>query len=94
MEALWPAGYRAAARRANENAAWVADALADRGYDVVEPELPLVAAAVPDAEFAALRETGWKLSRTGRNELRIVCMPHVTRETLEAFIADLDRIRE
>ena len=94
MEALWPAGYRAAARRANENAAWVADALVDRGYDVVEPELPLVAAAVPDAEFAALRETGWKLSRTGRNELRIVCMPHVTRETLEAFIADLDRIRE
>ena len=33
------------------------------------------------------------LSRTGRGELRVVCMPHVTRETLEAFVAELDRIR-
>ncbi|EMA69896.1 L-tyrosine decarboxylase, partial [Halorubrum aidingense JCM 13560] len=48
---------------------------------------------VPKAEFDALREAGWKVSRTGAGELRVVCMPHVTRETLRAFVADLDRIR-
>ena len=93
MEALWPDGYRDAAKRADENASWLAEALADRGYDVVEPELPLVAAAVPEREFDALREAGWKVSRTGDGALRIVCMPHVTRDALRAFLADLDRIR-
>ncbi|WP_418284332.1 tyrosine decarboxylase MfnA [Halorubrum sp. DTA46] len=93
MEALWPDGYRESAERAADNAAWLADALADRGYQVVEPELPLVAAAVPEREFDALREAGWKVSRTGAGELRVVCMPHVTREALRQFVADLDRIR-
>jgi tyrosine decarboxylase/aspartate 1-decarboxylase len=94
MEALWPDGYRDIAARAVDNAEWLAGALADRGYDVVEPTLPLVAATVPEAEFEALRETGWKVSRTGAGELRVVCMPHVTRETLRAFVADLDRIQK
>jgi len=93
MDALWPDGYREAAARAADNAEWLADELADRGYDVVEPDLPLVAAALPDAEFAALREAGWKVSRTGAGELRVVCMPHVTRATLRGFLDDLDRIR-
>ncbi|WP_280587675.1 tyrosine decarboxylase MfnA [Halorubrum sp. Boch-26] len=94
MEALWPDGYREAAERATENAAWLADALAERGYDVVEPALPLVAAALPESEFDALREAGWKVSRTAAGELRVVCMPHVTRDALRAFVADLDRIRK
>ncbi|MFW6318296.1 MAG: tyrosine decarboxylase MfnA, partial [Halorubrum sp.] len=74
-------------------AAWLADALAERGYDVVEPTLPLVAAALPGSEFEALREAGWKVSRTAAGELRVVCMPHVTRDALRAFVDDLDRIR-
>ena len=93
MDALWPDGYREAAERAADNADWLAEELADRGYDVVEPELPLVAADVPESEFAALRDAGWKVSRTGAGELRVVCMPHVTRATLRAFLDDLDRIR-
>lgn len=90
MEALWPEGYREQAERAEANAAWLADALSERGYAVATPELPLVAAALPEDEFDALRERDWRISRTGTGELRIVCMPHVTRETLEAFVADLD----
>ncbi|ELZ36472.1 tyrosine decarboxylase MfnA [Halorubrum tebenquichense] len=93
MDALWPDGYREAADRAADHADWLAAELADRGYDVVDPELPLVAAAVPESEFAALRDAGWKISRTGTGELRVVCMPHVTRSTLRAFLDDLDRIR-
>ncbi|GAB7010307.1 tyrosine decarboxylase MfnA [Halorubrum trueperi] len=93
MEALWPDGYRDAVKRASGNADWLAAALADRGYDVIEPELPLVAASFPEPEFDALREVGWKISRTASGELRVVCMPHVTRGALRAFVADLDRIR-
>ncbi|ELZ34605.1 L-tyrosine decarboxylase [Halorubrum distributum JCM 9100] len=93
MDALWPDGYREAAERAAENAEWLAEGLADRGYDVVEPELPLVAADVPESEFQALRDAGWKVSRTGTGELRVVCMPHVTRAALRAFLDDVDGIR-
>ena len=93
MEALWPDGYREAAERAAADATWLADELVARGYDVVEPELPLVAVDLPDAAFETLREAGWKLSRTSAGEARVVCMPHVSRETLRAFLADLDRIR-
>ena len=93
MDALWPDGYRETAERAADNADWLAEGLADRGYDVVDPELPLVAADVPESEFRALRDAGWKVSRTGTGELRVVCMPHVTRSALRAFLADLDRAR-
>ncbi|SDE95720.1 tyrosine decarboxylase / aspartate 1-decarboxylase [Halorubrum xinjiangense] len=93
MDALWPDGYREAAERAADNAEWLAGELAARGYDVVEPELPLVAADVPESEFQALRDAGWKVSRTGSGELRVVCMPHVTRAALRAFLDDLDGIR-
>ena len=93
MEALWPDGYREQYERSQANAEWLAAALADRGYDVVDPELPLVAVDVPPALFDRLREEGWRISRTGAGELRVVCMPHVTREMLESFVADIDALR-
>jgi len=92
MDELWPDGYREQAERGQANADWLAAALDDRGYDVVEPELPLVAAALPETEFDALREAGWRIARTATGDLRIVCMPHVTRETLREFVTDLDRV--
>ncbi|MFB6119844.1 MAG: tyrosine decarboxylase MfnA [Halobacteriaceae archaeon] len=92
IDALWPDGYRAEAERAADNAAWLADALSDRGFDVVDPELPLVAADVPTPLFEALREEGWRIARTSTDELRVVCNPHVTREMLAAFVADVDRL--
>ena len=90
IDALWPTGYREGYERARSNAEWLAAELGDRGFDVVEPELPLVAAAIPRPLFDALREAGWRISRTGSGELRVVCMPHLTREILERFLADLD----
>ena len=93
MNRLWSDGYREQATRAEANAAWLADALRERGYSVVDPELPLVAADIPREEFDALRAEGWRISRTGTGELRVVCMPHVTREMLRAFVADIDRAR-
>jgi len=93
VEALWPSGYREAYERGQANAEWLADELADRGLDVVEPELPLVATDLPAVQFRALRERGWRVSRTEAGELRVVMMPHVSREMLEHFLADLDDIR-
>lgn len=78
IEALWPAGYRDGYERARSDAEWLAEEFSDRGFDVVEPELPLVAVDVPGELFDALRATGWRVSRTGAGELRIVCMHHVT----------------
>ena len=90
MTALWPDGYREEYERQQENAEWLADALADAGLDVVEPELPLVAASIDDVAFESLRDSGWRLSRTGNDELRVVCMPHVTRAMLSSFVADVE----
>lgn len=68
---------------------FLAAELRDLGYDVVDPELPLVAVDVPASEFDALREDGWRLSRTASGELHVVCMPHVTREMLASVRDDL-----
>ncbi|PSQ25926.1 tyrosine decarboxylase MfnA [Halobacteriales archaeon QS_9_68_17] len=93
IDALWPDGYREQFERSGALAGWLADALADRGYDVVDPVLPLVSADLPDREFAALRDEGWRIARTATGDLRVVCMPHVTREMLEAFVDDVDAVR-
>ncbi|WP_330630304.1 tyrosine decarboxylase MfnA [Halocatena halophila] len=92
MDALWPDGYRSAAETAQENAEWLAGELAARGVSVVSPELPLVSADLPAATIATLREEGWRISKTGAGELRVVMMPHVTRTMLEAFLDDLDQV--
>ena len=92
FEALWPDGYREQYETATTLAAWFAEQLRGHGYAVVEPELPIVAADLSLETFEALRERGWRISRTGAGELRVVCMPHLTRDVLERFLADLDRI--
>ncbi len=74
-------------------AEWFAAELRARGVAVVEPELPLVAFDLSQATFEAVRDRGWRLSRTGAGETRVVVMPHVTRESLSAFLDDLDDLR-
>jgi len=90
MEALWPEGYRDQYRDAMDNAEWLADQLAERGHDVVDPELPIVAADMSLPVTDDLRRRGWRVTETGAGELRVVCMPHVTRSMLRSFVADLD----
>ena len=90
MEVLWPEGYREQYERAMENAEWLAEALSSRGHDVFGPELPLVTADLSVPMTDELRERGWRVSKTGAGEMRIVCMPHVTRSMLRSFVADLD----
>lgn len=93
LDELWPAGYQSTYERQQATAEWLTAELADRSLDPIQPELPLVAADVPTRLFEALRDEGWRISRTGNDELRIVCMPHVTRASLQQFLADLDQCR-
>ena len=90
MDALWPTGYREQYLVSMDNARWLAEALTDRGHEVYGPDLPLVAADLSVPMTDELRERGWRVSKTGAGELRIVCMPHVTRSMLRSFVADLD----
>jgi tyrosine decarboxylase/aspartate 1-decarboxylase len=93
MDALWPDGYRREYERADRLARWLARELRERGHDVADVELPIVVADVGAPAFEALRERGWRLSRTGSELARIVVMPHVTEDVLRAFLADLDDVR-
>jgi tyrosine decarboxylase/aspartate 1-decarboxylase len=93
LEELWPEGYGTQYETSMADAEWLAAELDTRGFDVVAPELPLVAAEIPEPLFEALRAEDWRISRTSTGELRVVCMPHVTRETLAAFVEDVDRLR-
>ncbi|MFB6307857.1 MAG: tyrosine decarboxylase MfnA [Haloarculaceae archaeon] len=90
IDVLWPEGYREQYRRSMDNANWLAEQLEARGHDVIGPELPLVAADLSVPMTDELRERGWRVSKTGNGEMRIVCMPHVTRSMLRSFVADLD----
>jgi len=92
MRELWPDGYRRQYRRAQANADWLAAELRDRCFDVVDPVLPIVSADLGAERIDAVREAGWRLSRTENGEARVVCMPHVTREMLGEFLTDLARL--
>ncbi|PSP38179.1 tyrosine decarboxylase MfnA [Halobacteriales archaeon QH_7_65_31] len=93
LDALWPAGYREQYERSQANAEWLAAELRARGDRVVSPTLPLVAADIGRDAIDAVRAEGWRLSRTEQGEARFVLQPHVTRETLTAFLDELDRVR-
>ena len=53
-------------------------------------------AVTPDVNVATFEcgeaPAGWQVSRTRRGHLRIVCMPHVSRDQVEAFIAAMGEI--
>ncbi|SFF94396.1 tyrosine decarboxylase / aspartate 1-decarboxylase [Halopelagius inordinatus] len=92
MDALWPDGYRREYERVAELATWFAAELRERGFETADVDLPLVAASISEPVFERLREEGWRISRTESGELRVVCMPHVTREMLTAFLADVEAV--
>ncbi|MFB6152811.1 MAG: tyrosine decarboxylase MfnA [Halodesulfurarchaeum sp.] len=90
LRECWPETYRDTYDEVKANAEWLARELETRGIDALSPTLPIVTAEIPDGLFEALRSAGWRIARTSTGELRIVCMPHVTRSVLESFLEDLD----
>jgi tyrosine decarboxylase/aspartate 1-decarboxylase len=93
MDELWPDGYRDQYHTSQANADWLAAELEERGFDVVPPTLPIVAADIGGDLLADIRKRDWRLSTTQAGEARVVCMPHVTRPMLREFLEDVDELR-
>ncbi|HJJ35819.1 MAG TPA: tyrosine decarboxylase MfnA [Methanocorpusculum sp.] len=77
-------GFRAIVAGCMENTRRLTEGLTALGYEkVLEPVLNLTSFhdfPIPD---------GWKVSHTREQNLRFVCMPHVTRDVVEAFLCDV-----
>jgi tyrosine decarboxylase / aspartate 1-decarboxylase len=96
LEGLGPTGYRRVVERCLTTTRHLVRRLGARGLKpLVPPELNIVALPVPQPERvqAALTGLGWRVNVLPRlGALRIVCMPHVTPEIVDAFVPDLAHV--
>jgi tyrosine decarboxylase/aspartate 1-decarboxylase len=87
LEYLGREGMRSVVRGCMANTARLIDGLGTFGIEK---------AVTPDVNVATFRcdevPPGWQVSRTRRGHLRIVCMPHVSRDQVEAFITAMGEI--
>ncbi len=93
---LGHAGYRANAERAMSVARHAAKRFRAIGVaPLIPPVLPLLTLPVADpvAVRAALAEEGWLVNLAPLTKgIKIVCMPHVTRESIDAFVPVLEGV--
>lgn len=93
MEALGREGYEEQARRCLRNARYLAEEARRVGAAVpVDPVLNVVSIEAPDPEGAreALAEAGFHVNLApATGGVKVVCMPHVTRQHLDAFVPAL-----
>ncbi|HTX43924.1 MAG TPA: tyrosine decarboxylase MfnA, partial [Methanocella sp.] len=96
MRRLGMDGYRKIVSACMDNTMLLRDSLLDMGLDLaLEPVMNIVTVKLPDAADTRkkLCDMGWFVSTTSRPEaLRMVVMPHVTEDVVEAYVADLKRI--
>jgi tyrosine decarboxylase/aspartate 1-decarboxylase len=93
LQHLGESGYMEVVGRCMANARLLARLLREAGLPpVMEPVLPVVAVPVPKPERvrAVLQEQGWFVSLAPLNRgIKVVCMPHVTRGSIEGFVPTL-----
>jgi tyrosine decarboxylase/aspartate 1-decarboxylase len=84
LEYLGKEGMSGVVRGCMKNTRRLVDGMEAFGFPpVVDPDVNV-------ATFAYLRvPTGWHVSWTRKGHLRIVCMPHVHRSVIEAFLQDV-----
>jgi tyrosine decarboxylase/aspartate 1-decarboxylase len=95
MHALGRNGYRTVARRCMEVTAHCACRLHDAGIAYVEPELNIVAVKTetPRTIARALVRRNWYVGVDEKHGiLRVVCMPHVTKDMINMFVTDLEEV--
>ncbi len=95
MHHLGYEGYRRVAENCMENTRHLVKLLDERGIDYVEPELNLVAIRVDDVDETVkkLASLGWFVGRDEESGIiRIVVMPHVTKEMINKFVEDLEKV--
>ncbi len=71
-------------------------ALSTQGLEIaIKPQMNIVCMKMRDADtvFSRLSDLGWKASVTRAQKcLRIVVMPHVTKDVVDEFIPDLEKV--
>ncbi len=96
MRFLGRDGYRQIVTKCMDNTMLLNEHLTDLGLEpVIEPVLNIVTARAkdPQAIRKKLFEKNWYISTTTNPcALRMVVMPHVTEEVIEAFVADLKKV--
>jgi tyrosine decarboxylase/aspartate 1-decarboxylase len=84
LEYLGQAGMRAVVSGCMKNTQRLMDGMETYGYPpVVQPDVNVATFAYPRTPV------GWNVSWTRKGHLRIVCMPHVHRSMIEAFLQDI-----
>jgi tyrosine decarboxylase/aspartate 1-decarboxylase len=87
LEYLGREGMRAIVRGCMENTQRLIDGMETWGYPAA------VRPAVNVAAFScSVVPEGWRVSRTRKGHMRIVCMPHVHRDVIEAFLRDIGEL--
>lgn len=85
-------GYREIVRKCMENTMVLYKGIAELGVEVREPTINILAFKGGENIYNALSERGWQLSRTRKGEIRIIVMPHITRERIKDFLDDLEAL--
>ncbi|WP_292392190.1 tyrosine decarboxylase MfnA [Methanoculleus sp. UBA303] len=84
LEYLGMDGMRAVVAGCMENTRRLIEGMETLGYP---------RAVTPDVNVATFScdhpPAGWRVSKTRAGHMRIVCMPHVTRDVIEAFLGDM-----
>ena len=84
LEYLGRSGMRSLVRGCMENTRRLIDGMETFGFPpAVIPDVNVATFLCPKAP------PGWHVSRTRRGHMRIVCMPHVHRTIIEAFLRDI-----
>ena len=98
MRLLGPEGYRRVVSQCMENTYYLLKKMKEYSFEsVIDPVLNIVAIRDEDPVDTSLklREMGWYLSTCRCVEaLRVVMMPHITREHIDKFIEALARCKK
>lgn len=87
LEYLGREGMRAIVTGCMENTQRLIDGMETLGYPVaIRPAVNVATFSCPAAP------DGWRVSRTRKGHMRIVCMPHVHRDVIEAFLRDIGEL--
>ena len=96
MRALGREGYRENVKKCMENTRYLCDKVKGIGLDIpIEPVMNICGIVVDDPVRVQdeLDKRNWKVSMSRHPDcLRVVVMPHVTKQVIDAFVQDLEAV--
>lgn len=87
-------GYRENVKKYMELTMTLYEEMKKLGLRVIKPPMNILVFGHENQEAISnrLADKGWSISRTAKGEIRLVIMPHVTEESINAFVSDLKEI--